>query len=177
MGIAMARAENKEAAGPAARTVAGMAKKMRQRKGLTQEQLGAQMGYTGAAVSALETLAQPVSDEMLVKLEQALGEETGVFEALRELVRLEKLPQKFRDYAPIEQQALVLSLYANHVVHGLFQTEEYARALIAGGYPEPTADRVEELVEMRVARKALFDRQPPCQIELVLIERLARVRR
>lgn len=128
----MARAENKEAAGPAARTVAGMAKKMRQRKGLTQEQLGAQMGYTGAAVSALETLAQPVSDEMLVKLEQTLGEETGIFEALRELVRLEKLPQKFRDYAPIEQKALVLSLYANHVVHGLFQTEEYARALIAG---------------------------------------------
>ncbi|MFI1974442.1 Scr1 family TA system antitoxin-like transcriptional regulator [Streptomyces wedmorensis] len=113
-----------------------MAKKMRQRKGLTQEQLGAQMGYTGAAVSALETLAQPVSDEMLVKLEQAL----------------------------------VLSLYANHVVHGLFQTEEYARALIAGGYPEPTAERVEELVEMRVARKALFDRRPPCRIELVLDE-------
>ncbi|MFE5911197.1 hypothetical protein ACFQ6B_19230 [Streptomyces wedmorensis] len=51
------------------------------------------MGYTGAAVSALETLAQPVSDEMLVQLEQALGEETGIFEALRELVRLEKLPR------------------------------------------------------------------------------------
>ncbi|MYS08975.1 helix-turn-helix domain-containing protein [Streptomyces sp. SID6041] len=170
----MARAENKESAGPAARTVASMARKMRQRKGLTQEQLGAQMGYTGAAVSALETLAQPVSDEMLERLEQTLGEETGIFEALRELVRLEKLPQKFRDYAPIEQKALVLHLYANHVVHGLFQTKAYARALIAGGYPEPTDERVEELVEMRMARKALFDRRPPCQIELILDESVLR---
>ncbi|MFD7571935.1 Scr1 family TA system antitoxin-like transcriptional regulator [Streptomyces sp. NPDC059810] len=170
----MARADNKETAGPAARTVAGMVRKMRQRKGLTQEQLGALMGYTGAAVSALETLAQPVSDDMLVQLERVLGDGTGIFEGMRELVRLEKLPQKFRDYAPIEQKALVLSLYANHVVHGLFQTEEYARALIAGGYPEPTDDRVEELVEMRVARKDLFDRRPPCQIELILDESVLR---
>ncbi|WP_254705454.1 helix-turn-helix domain-containing protein [Streptomyces vilmorinianum] len=170
MGIAMARAENKESAGPAARMAAQVAKRMRVKKGLTQDQLGAQMGYTGAAISALETLAQPVSDEMLTKLELVLGEGTGIFEEMRELVRLEKLPRQFRDYAPIEQKAVGLSLYANHVVHGLFQTEEYARALIAGGYPEPTPERVEELVEGRMARKALFDRKPPCLIELVLEE-------
>ncbi|MET9954755.1 helix-turn-helix transcriptional regulator [Streptomyces sp. NPDC006339] len=166
----MARSENKETAGPAARMAAVLAKRMRQRAGLTQEQLGARMGYSGAAVSAMETLAQPVSDEMLVKLEEVLGDGTGVFEELRELVRLERLPEQFRRYAPIEQKAVALWLYANHVVHGLFQTEEYARALIAGGYPEPTPERVEELVTARMARKALFDRRPTCEIELVLDE-------
>ncbi|MFG2330087.1 helix-turn-helix transcriptional regulator [Streptomyces sp. NPDC048604] len=166
----MARAENKESAGPAARTAANVAKRLRRRKGLTQEQLGRVMGYTGAAVSAMETLSQPVSDEMLVKLDEALGDGSGIFEELRETVRLERLPRKFRDYLPIEQKALSLYLYANHVVHGLFQTERYARALIAGGYPTPAPERVEELVEMRMARKDLFDRQPLCLVELVLDE-------
>ncbi|MFE5483683.1 helix-turn-helix transcriptional regulator [Streptomyces sp. NPDC056527] len=170
----MARAENKETAGPAARMAAAVAKRLRLKKGWTQEQSGARMGYTGAAISAMECLSQPVSDEMLVKLEEVLGDGTGIFEEMRELVRLEKLPEQFRGYAPIEQKAVSLCLYASHVVHGLFQTEEYARALIAGGYPEPTPERVEELVGGRMARKALFDRKPTCEIELVLDESVLR---
>ncbi|MFC9390460.1 helix-turn-helix domain-containing protein [Streptomyces venezuelae] len=166
----MARAENKETVGPAARMAAAVAKKMRLKKGLTQDQLGAQMGFTGAAISAMERLIHPVSDEMLVQLERVLGGGTGIFEEMRELVRLEKLPEQFRGYAPIEQKAVALCLYANHVVHGLFQTEAYARALIGGGYPEPTPERVEELVVGRMARKALFDRKQVCEIELVLDE-------
>ncbi|MEU4078107.1 transcriptional regulator [Streptomyces venezuelae] len=170
----MARAENKETVGPAARMAAAVAKKMRLKKGLTQDQLGAQMGFTGAAISAMERLIHPVSDEMLVQLERVLGGGTGIFEEMRELVRLEKLPEQFRGYAPIEQKAVALCLYANHVVHGLFQTEAYARALIAGGYPEPTVERVEELVAARMARKALFDRKQVCEIELILDESVLR---
>ncbi|MEU3072966.1 helix-turn-helix transcriptional regulator [Streptomyces laurentii] len=149
---------------------AAIAKRMRLRKGLTQEQLGALMGYTGAAVSAMERLVQPVSDEMLIKLEEVLGDGTGIFDELRVLVRMEKLPKKFQGYLPIEQKALSLFLYANYLIHGLFQTERYARAVIAGGFPEKAEERVEELVQMRMDRKALFDRKPACQIELVIDE-------
>ncbi|KOX33385.1 MULTISPECIES: helix-turn-helix domain-containing protein [unclassified Streptomyces] len=166
----MARVEHREPVGPAARMAASLAKRMRTKKGMTQERLGKEMGYTGAAISAMERMIQPVSDEMLAQLEQALSNGTGVFEELRELVRLEKLPEQFRGYAPIEQKAVALWLYADHVVHGLFQTEAYARALIAGSYPEPTPERAEELVVGRMARKALFDRKPVCEIELVLDE-------
>ncbi|MEV6248237.1 helix-turn-helix transcriptional regulator [Streptomyces sp. NPDC051742] len=170
----MAREENRETVGPAARMAAAVAKRLRMKKGLTQEQLGAQMGFTGAAISAMERLLHPVSDDMLVQLERVLGGGTGIFEEMRELVRLEKLPEQFRGYAPIEQKAVALWLYANHVVHGLFQTEAYARALIAGGHPEPSQERVEELVLARMARKALFDRKVVCEIELILDESVLR---
>ncbi|MEU4102176.1 helix-turn-helix domain-containing protein [Streptomyces tanashiensis] len=170
----MARAENKETVGPAARMAASVAKRLRQKKGWTQEYLGGQMGFTGAAISAMERLIHPVSDDMLVQLERVLGGGTGIFEEMRELVRLEKLPEQFRGYAPIEQKAVALWLYANHVVHGLFQTEAYARALIAGGHPEPTPERVDELVVARMGRKALFDRKPVCEIELILDESVLR---
>ncbi|MFH8837683.1 helix-turn-helix transcriptional regulator [Streptomyces sp. NPDC017868] len=170
----MARAENKETVGPAARMAASVAKRLRLKRGWTQEYLGAQMGFTGAAISAMERLIHPVSDDMLVQLERVLGGGTGIFDEMRELVRLEKLPEQFREYASIEQKAVALWLYANHVVHGLFQTEAYARALIAGGHPEPTPERTEELVVARMARKKLFDRKPVCQIELILDESVLR---
>ncbi|MEU4063269.1 helix-turn-helix transcriptional regulator [Streptomyces wedmorensis] len=167
----MTRVESKEnPVGPVARMAAAVAKRMRTKKGLTQEQLGTQMGFTGAAISAMERLIHPVSDEMLDHLERALGGGTGIFEEMRELVRMEKLPEQFREYAPIEQKAVALWMYSSHVVHGLFQTEAYARALIAGGYPEPTPERAEELVIGRMARKALFDRKQVCEIELILDE-------
>ncbi|MGI5401785.1 helix-turn-helix domain-containing protein [Streptomyces sp. CA-135486] len=170
----MARAENKETAGPATRLVAGIARNMRVKKGWTQEQAGSELGFSGAAVSAMETCAQPASDEMLVALERVLGDGMGIFEQAREYVRLDKYPAQFKDYALLEQKALGLSLYATLVVHGLFQTEEYARALIGGGYPPLSEGRVEELVEVRMARRALFEREPVALIELVLEESVLR---
>ncbi|MFE7570831.1 Scr1 family TA system antitoxin-like transcriptional regulator [Streptomyces sp. NPDC057539] len=166
----MARAENKETAGPATRLVADVARRMRLKKKLTQEQLGKEIGFSGAAVSAMETCAQPASDEMLVALERVLGEGMGIFEQAREYVRLDKYPEQFKDYVLLEQKAVGLQLYAVHAIHGLFQTEEYARALIGGGYPPLPEQRVEELVEVRMARKALFDRVPTALLELILDE-------
>lgn len=170
----MARSENKETAGPATRLVANVARNMRVQKGLTQEQLGDEMGFTGAAVSAMETCAQPASDQMLVELERVLGGGTGIFEEARTYVRLDKYPAQFKNYALLEQKAVGLCLYATLVVHGLFQTEEYARALIGGGYPPLSEQRVEELVEARMARRALFDREPVALIELILEESVLR---
>ncbi|MFF3458513.1 Scr1 family TA system antitoxin-like transcriptional regulator [Streptomyces sp. NPDC002730] len=170
----MARSENKETAGPATRLVANVARNMRVQKGLTQEQLGDEMGFTGAAVSAMETCAQPASDQMLVELERVLGGGTGIFEEARTYVRLDKYPAQFKNYALLEQKAVGLCLYATLVVHGLFQTEEYARALIGGGYPPLSGERVEELVEARMARRALFEREPVALIELILEESVLR---
>lgn len=170
----MARAENKKTAGPMAQMVANLAKRLRLRKGWTQEEVGKRTGFSAAAISAMETLAQPASDQMLVKLEEVLGEGLGVFDDARVYVRLEKYPPQFQNYALLEQAAVALYLYATLVIHGLFQTQEYARALIGGGYPPLSEERVEELVEARMARSALFDREPPALIELILEESVLR---
>ena len=69
----MARAENKSEASGVARLVDLLAKALREQQGLTQVELGKITGYTGSAISAMETCAQPASDKMLVKLEEAIG--------------------------------------------------------------------------------------------------------
>jgi transcriptional regulator with XRE-family HTH domain len=166
----MAHSGNKETAGPTARYIAKVAKRMREKKGWSQVELGKRLGFSAAAVSAMETLAQPVSDDMLVALEREMGDETGVFEEAREGVRLEKFPVYFRGYAALEDKALSLMFYVTNVLPGLFQTPDYARALIGGGFPPLRPERVEELVDARMARASIFDREPPALIEAVIDE-------
>ncbi|MGW7417219.1 helix-turn-helix domain-containing protein [Streptomyces sp. NPDC054863] len=170
----MASSENKESAGPTARYVAKVAKKMREKRGWSQVQLGKELGFTGAAVSAMETLAQPVSDEMLVALERVMGDGTGVFEEAREAVRMERYPVYFRDYALLEEKARSLMTYATMAIPGLFQTEAYARALIGMDFPPLAAARVTELADARMARTGIFDREPQPLIEAVIDEAVLR---
>ncbi|MGW8988030.1 Scr1 family TA system antitoxin-like transcriptional regulator [Streptomyces parvus] len=170
----MASAENKETASPMARMVAEMARTLRVQRGWTQEQQGKEIGYSAAAISAMETCAQPASDAMLVELQRVHGKGTRVFETARQYMRMERLPEQFKDYALLEEAALSLQLFATNVVHGLFQTEAYARALIGGGSPPLSEARVEELVQLRMARTALFDREPLPMIEIVIDESVLR---
>lgn len=123
----MARAENKAEASGVARLVALLAKALREQQGLTQVELGKMTGCTGSAISAMETCAQPASDEMLVKLEETIGGGMQVFEEARTYVLLDKYPPQFKNFALMEAEAVTLSSYQTYVVGGLFQTEEYAR--------------------------------------------------
>ncbi|MGW5651415.1 helix-turn-helix domain-containing protein [Streptomyces humi] len=171
----MARTENKAEAGSTAQLLAALAKAFREQQDLTQEELGKRIGYTGSAVSAMETGAQPASDKMLAKLEETIGGGLGIFEKARKFVLLDRYPAQFKNFALVEQEAVTLSSYQTFVVDGLFQTPEYARALIGGGFPKLPEVKVEELVEARVARRALFDRsEPTAMIELILEESVLR---
>ncbi|MFF1338946.1 Scr1 family TA system antitoxin-like transcriptional regulator [Streptomyces sp. NPDC058290] len=163
-------AKNKATAGGATRLVSHLARALRERARLTQTELGRRIGYTGSAISAMETCAQPPSDEMLVKLEEEIGEGLGVFELARECVRLEKYPRHFQDFVALEKVALALHMFDTQVINGLFQTEAYARAMIAGGFPVLSEQRVDELVEGRMARAVIFDRDPAAFVELILDE-------
>ncbi|MEV6739088.1 helix-turn-helix transcriptional regulator [Streptomyces sp. NPDC051104] len=166
----MARAVNKVEASGTAHLVAALAKALREQQQLSQEELGKKIGYTGSAVSAMETCAQPASDKMLAKLEEALGGGLGVFEKARRWMLLEKYPARFRGFSELEAGAVTICSYETLVVDGLFQTEEYARALIGGSYPPVAEQKREELVEARLARRALFERDPAPMVELILEE-------
>ncbi|MEU6230373.1 Scr1 family TA system antitoxin-like transcriptional regulator [Streptomyces sp. NPDC047042] len=170
----MASSGNKVEAGGTAHMVAALAKALREQMGYTQEELGKLIGYTASAISAMETCAQPASDKMLVKLEEVLGGGLGVFEKARKWMLLEKYPARFRGMAGLERGAVTICSYASFVLDGLFQTEAYARAVIHGSYPPVSAQKEDELVEARVARRALFERDPAPMIELILEESVLR---
>ncbi|MFF3907199.1 multiprotein-bridging factor 1 family protein [Streptomyces sp. NPDC001848] len=62
----------KNSASPAAQYFAEVLRTLRVQAGLSQNDLGNLMAYSGAAVSAVETGAKPATDEFIAAAEKAL---------------------------------------------------------------------------------------------------------
>jgi transcriptional regulator with XRE-family HTH domain len=66
------------------------------------------------------------------------------------------LPGWFEMYVRLEQAASVIRSYQVQFVPGLFQTEEYARAVITSDARSESRDEVERLVHLRMTRQKLL---------------------
>jgi len=94
----------------------------------------------------------------------------GLISATWEDVKKVRYPKKVRDLAQAEANAVELQLYDPLNIHGLLQTPEYARALLLMRRPAYNGDEVERFISARVARKAVFERDPAPEISFVLEE-------
>ncbi|CAL9385286.1 helix-turn-helix domain-containing protein [Streptomyces werraensis] len=141
------------------RTVGRVIKMCRERAGLTQAALGAQIGYSEEQVSSVERGRRAPMEEFLDAADRVL-EANGLISALKGDVEKARFPKKVRDLAQLEAQAVELCAYANHVVHGLLQTPEYARVLYGMRRPPYSEEQVDELVVARLARQRVLDEQP-----------------
>ncbi|MFJ9585257.1 helix-turn-helix domain-containing protein [Streptomyces acidicola] len=83
------------------------------------------------------------------------------------------LPPVFLDLAELEHHATFIEEISTAHVPGLFQTEEYARAVITYWRPELPESEVKPRVEHRMRRKAVLAR---CPYEVVLHEPVMRTR-
>ncbi|MGW5444964.1 helix-turn-helix domain-containing protein [Streptomyces asiaticus] len=145
--------------GAVMRAVGRQIKLWREAAGLKQAELGAAIGYGEELVSAVERARRIPRPEFLDKADEVLGAE-GKIAAMKEDVAEARYPKKVRDLAKLEAEAVELGAYVNTVVHGLLQTEEYARALFGLRMPAYGEDEVERLVAARMARQGVFDRRP-----------------
>jgi Domain of unknown function (DUF5753) len=68
------------------------------------------------------------------------------------------LPSGFDTYAGMEAATASVRAYQAQLVHGLLQTEDYARAVLRALRVEDTRESVEKLVEFRMARQAQLTR-------------------
>lgn len=159
----------KNASSPAAQYFAEVLRTLRAKAGLSQSELGERMAYSGAAVSAVETCAKPETDEFIEAAEKALGA-GGLVAAAAKYLRLERYPAHFQGFVQLEQDALSVSSYCVQLIHGLLQTESYARALYDHAVPPIEAEEAEQHVALRMERKALFGRRPVAMVSMVLEE-------
>jgi hypothetical protein len=78
-------------------------------------------------------------------------------------------------YAELEAEAAAMADYNSELVHGLFQTEDYARAIM-----QETGSLAPQVVDQRVAfrlrrQQAFFDRPGPVRVEAILTTGALRV--
>lgn len=154
---------------PAAQYFAEVLRMLRTAAGLSQNELGELMAYSGAAVSAVETCAKPATDEFIAAAEKALNA-GGILAAAAKYLRLERYPEHFQGFVQLEQDALSVSSYCTQVVDGLLQTEAYARAVLGCAFPPLDDEEIDRLATARMERKVLLERKPMCVVSVVVEE-------
>ncbi|SMQ14779.1 Helix-turn-helix domain-containing protein [Streptomyces sp. Ag82_O1-12] len=84
------------------------------------------------------------------------------------------LPPTYRDFISLESQAGTMRTLETSVVPGLLQTPEYARAVTKAAVEGLPEDRLDTLVEVRLARQDVLRADPPLNLSAVLDEAVLR---
>ncbi|WP_069171162.1 helix-turn-helix domain-containing protein [Streptomyces griseus] len=155
--------------GAVMKAVGRQIKLWREAAGLRQAELGAAIGYSEEMVSCVERGRRAPKPEFLDNADRVLGA-GGKIAAMQGDVAEARYPKKVRDLAKLEAQAGELGAYSNHNMHGLLQTEEYARALFAMRRPAYGEDEIDRHVAGRMARQVIYDRRPAPLLTFVLEE-------
>ncbi|MEV5572983.1 helix-turn-helix transcriptional regulator [Spirillospora sp. NPDC052269] len=126
----------------------------RKRKGLSGEALGRALQISKSKVSRIERGEERLDLDLAKKADKALGT-ADLFMLLVWYASFGHDPEWFPQYRRFEQQATWLRLYEAEVVSGLFQTEDYARALLVSSIETD----IEGLVMERVQRQEVLARE------------------
>ena len=147
-------------------------RRARMAAGLSQDQLGQRIGYSGAQVGKVETGERPPSLEFVQGCDRVLPNADGLFERFYELAQRWPWgvhPAWFAEWLEAERRAMSLSWWEALLVPGLLQTEDYARAIVTAD-PDAPEDETEELVAARLERQAIFDQPRPPALCAVIDE-------
>ncbi|MFF4545443.1 helix-turn-helix domain-containing protein [Streptomyces sp. NPDC001406] len=150
-------------------TVGRQLKLRREAVGMRAAVFGKAVGYGEDMVYKIEGGKRIPRPEYLDRADEVLGA-GGLLSAMKEDVAKVRYPKKVRDLAQMEARAVELQLYDPLNIHGLLQTPEYARGLLLMRRPAYTEDEVERFIAARVARKAVFERDPAPELSFVLEE-------
>ncbi|MGW0563683.1 helix-turn-helix domain-containing protein [Streptomyces sp. NPDC003016] len=126
-------------------------------------------------ISAMERGVRTPQPEFLDRADDAL-KAGGVLRAaipdVREAQKKARTrhPDWYRNYAKLEAEAVELHHYTNHVVHGLLQTEDYARAIFSQRRPLLSDETVDKRVVDRLARQQILEQWPTPTLSYVMEE-------
>jgi transcriptional regulator with XRE-family HTH domain len=142
---------------------------LRERTGMTGEEVGASIERSGSWVSRVETGRVGLRGRDLKDLLDVYGvPEEELRDELLSLAREGKqrgwwskyadtLMGGYATYIGFESEASELLVYETLVIHGLLQTEEYARALFSAGIQPMSTDGIERKLKIRMERQSILD--------------------
>ncbi|GAA4540009.1 helix-turn-helix domain-containing protein [Streptomyces collinus] len=150
-------------------TVGRQLKLRREAVGMRAAEFGAAVGYGEDMVYKIEGGKRIPRQDYLVRADEVLGA-GGLVAAAWEDVKRVRYPKKVRELAKLEGQAVEIGVYECNSVHGLLQTPEHARALFEAWQPSYSPDDIDRMVAARLARQAVFERDPAPSVHFVLEE-------
>ncbi|MEU3362597.1 helix-turn-helix transcriptional regulator [Streptomyces pseudogriseolus] len=149
-------------------------RRLRTAAGLTQAELGALTHVVSTRITQIERAsgAKPTL-ELARALDAALGADDLLVE-LWPYVYREAFPDWSRKFMEYSERAVAVREYAAHVVPGLLQTEEYARAVLKVGRTLDGEDQLAERVAVRMERQKRLGAADRPELWVVLDEAVLR---
>ena len=162
-------------------------RRARDEAGLTQEQVADGLDWSLSKVIRIESGSVGVSTTDLKALLTLYGVPDERITELVELARLARertwwsgyrkvISQQYYDLIGYESAAGTIRQYENLVLPGLLQTQEYAREYIGKLIAPDRAGDVETLVELRMRRQEILERDDPPLLFFILDESAVRRR-
>jgi transcriptional regulator with XRE-family HTH domain len=131
-------------------------RRSREAEGLSQNELAAEIHTTRACISAYETCTRRPGKEFAQSADKRLGTEDRLT-IIHHHSRREHGSRWFEDYLGYEKQAFEVKTFQQQVVHGLLQSDGYARATLKLAHPKD----LEGAVARRLSRQAVLSREDP----------------
>ncbi|MEV6649795.1 helix-turn-helix transcriptional regulator [Streptomyces sp. NPDC051219] len=144
-------------------------RRLRDSAGLTLEQLGKIVFLTGSMIGQIETATKTPKDEHIPRLDAALGAD-GALVRVWELAKRSRLPGWYQRIAAMEATCTKICVFQAQLVHGLLQTEGYARAVLG----VVRQNDLDSKVEARLDRQRILKRGDPPLLWVVLDEAVLR---
>jgi Domain of unknown function (DUF5753)/Helix-turn-helix domain len=157
--VAMAGNRDATAAGHFGRQM----RKERLAHGWSLAEFSRHTGIDAGHLSRIETQKRPPTEAIASACDEAFPERRGWFSDWHAESRTwSEIPAGFRNWQEVEDKAATLRAWSPGIVHGLLQTEDYARTLISA-QPAVTAEIVAARLSARMdrQRRVLMRDNPP----------------
>jgi transcriptional regulator with XRE-family HTH domain len=153
--------------------------------GLSQEQLGRRLGFSGDLVGKIETGDRKPTPDFVAACDEAFPAANGLFGRIYALARRSGglfgriydlarrsrgVPAWFQEWYGAEREAVSMSWWEPMLVPGLAQTADYARALFQAWRSADNDDELDQMVSARMARRSILDRPKPPMMSIVIDE-------
>lgn len=145
-------------------------RRLRQAAGMTQEQLGREIGYSAQLVGNVEQGTRMPSEDFCEKADKVLDAGGMLADLAGPMRRQATGDEHSADFVTAEARAAEIYVYESHLVPGLLQTEAYARAIIGATRPPLPPDAVDARVALRLGRQELFSRDEPPRVWMIIDE-------
>ncbi|MGW4420860.1 helix-turn-helix domain-containing protein [Streptosporangium sp. NPDC004631] len=145
-------------------------RRLRSAAGLKQEEVADHLDWSASRMTKVEGGTLRISVNDVRAMLQLYGLRDGAkYEALLQLAKQARergwwhtysdvIPQWFQVYVGLEAEASALRNYESDLVHGLLQTEDYARAVYRAGKVTDAPGEIERHVSLRMARQDVITR-------------------
>jgi transcriptional regulator with XRE-family HTH domain len=161
-------------------------RRLRESQSIKLEEVADRLGVAPSTLSRIETGKAPTRTTYLTGMLELYGvRDQSQRQVLIDMAREGHrkgwwevwdgvLPTGFGIWVGLEAEAASLRVYEAQVVHGLLQTEDYARAVMSTVRRRQTPEEIDQLVSLRMQRQVVLTRPDPMELWIILDEAVLR---